>query len=73
MTRLKPLACHRSIIIDLSYPPRAPVNAGVSPDSYLYSEFLLTLVAIDNITGKIRGMGKGSNPNTKFDISLPLS
>ena len=50
MTRDKPGANHRRVIVDLSYPQGHSVNARVDGDSYLKSEFLLTLPSVDHIT-----------------------
>ena len=60
MTREKPGATNRRVIIDLSYPPNHSVNAGVSKDHYLGTDFVLTLPSIDTITNQIRKLGKGS-------------
>ena len=68
MTRPKPKAVHRRVIIDLSLPANASVNAGVSSDSYLGTKFLLTLPTIDEVTKKVRQFGKGSLL-FKIDIS----
>ena len=46
----KPGANSRKVIVDLSCPHGASVNAGVDPDTYLGSEFLLTLPSVDYIT-----------------------
>ena len=68
MTRPKPQAIHRRVIVDLSHPKNASVNAGVAPDLYLGTKFLLTLPTIDDVTKKIRQLGKGSLL-FKIDIS----
>ena len=68
MTREKPGAPHRRVIIDLSFPAGHSVNAGVDPDSYLGSKFMLTLPTIDTITNKIAKLGKGALIY-KIDIS----
>ena len=56
------------VIVDLSFPPGSSVNAGVDPNSYLGSEFLLTLPSIDYITNQVLKLGKGSLIY-KIDIS----
>ena len=68
MTREKPGAPHRRVIIDLSFPAGESVNAGVDPDQYLGSKFLLTLPTIDTITSKLVKLGKGALLY-KIDIS----
>ena len=68
LTREKPGANSRRVIVDLSYPQGASVNAGVDPESYLGFEFLLTLPSIDYITNKVVQLGKGSLIY-KIDIS----
>ena len=60
MTREKADSNHRRVIIDLSFPPDHSINAGVTPDVYLGTPFLLTLPTIDDITRKIIKLGKGS-------------
>ena len=60
LTREKPGAPHRRVIVDLSYPEGFSVNAGVDSDKYLDTPFILTLPTIDNITQKVKENGKGS-------------
>ena len=60
MTREKPGAPHRRVIIDLSFPAGESVNAGVDSEQYLGSKFLLTLPTIDTITNKLVKLGKGA-------------
>ena len=60
MTREKPGGDHRRVIMDLSFPHGMAVNTNISKDSYLGTEFLLTLPSIDHITNKIKQLGKGS-------------
>ena len=60
LTREKPGANSRRVIVDLSFPHGASINAGVDPESYLGSEFLLTLPSIDCITSKVCQLGKRS-------------
>ena len=68
MTREKPGAPHRRVIVDLSFPAGESVNAGVDSDQYLGSKFLLTLPTIDTITNKLVKLGKGALLY-KIDIS----
>ena len=60
MTREKPNASHRTVIADLSFPQGFSVNTGIQSEAYLDAPFLSTLPSIDNITSKIRSLGKGS-------------
>ena len=60
MTREKPNSTHRRVIVDLSFPQGLSVNAEIKNDAYLDTPFLLTLPSIDNITSKVRSLGKGS-------------
>ena len=60
LTREKPGAPHRRVIVDLSYPQGYSVNDGVTTDVYLDTPFLLTLPTIDTITQKVKENGKGS-------------
>ena len=50
----KPGGSHRRVIVDLSFPLGYSVNAGVQSDTYLGTNFLLTLPTIDNITNKVK-------------------
>ena len=68
MTREKPGATHRRVIMDLSYPQGRAVNSNISKDKYLGTDFVLTLPSIDNITEKVKKFGKGSLLY-KIDIS----
>ena len=68
MTREKPGAPHRRVIIDLSFPAGQSVNAGVNSEQYLGSKFLLTLPTIDTITSKLVKLGRGALIY-KIDIS----
>ena len=68
MTREKPGAAHRRVIMDLSYPQGQAVNSYISKDKYLGTDFVLTLPSIDNITEKIKKFGRGSLLY-KIDIS----
>ena len=60
LTREKPGAPHRRVIVDLSYPQGYSVNDGVTTDVYLDTPILLTLPTIDTITQKVKENGKGS-------------
>ena len=60
LTREKPGAPHRRVIVDLGYPEGFSVNAGVDSDQYLQTPFILTLPTIDHITQKVKQNGKGS-------------
>ena len=68
MTREKPRAPNRRVIIDLSYPKGQSVNAGVHRDTYLGTPFILTLPKIDTITSAVKKWGKGCHIY-KLDIS----
>ena len=71
MTRDKPGAPHRRVIIDLSFPHGEAVNSNINTcikDQYLGTDFILTLPSIDLITDKVRKLGKGSLLY-KIDIS----
>ena len=68
MTRKKPNSIHRRVIIDLSWPKWASVNTGVSNDSYMGTDFVLSLPTIDHITSRVRVLGPGSH-QYKIDIS----
>ena len=59
MTREKPNAPHRRVIVDLSFPHGKSVNAGIQKDIYLGTPFLLKLPTIDTITDQIKKLGKG--------------
>ena len=48
------------------------VNTNISKDSYLGTEFILTLPLIDHITNKVKQLGKGSLLY-KLDISSAFS
>ena len=68
LTRDKPGGTHRRVIVDLSFPHGYSVNAGVQSDTYLNTPFLLTLPTIDNITNKVKQLGKGCHLY-KIDLS----
>ena len=68
MTREKPNAPNRRVIINLSWPKENSVNAGVDKNSYLGSEFSLTFPTIDDITSELVKLGPGCHIY-KVDIS----
>ena len=68
MTREKSGGDHRRVIMDLSYPHGFAVNSKISKDSYLGTDFILTLPSIDHITNKVQKFGRGSHIY-KIDIS----
>ena len=68
MTRDKPNSENRRVIIDLSWPQGNSVNAGVSSDKYLGTEFVLTYPSVDNITQEVLRLGRGCKI-FKVDIS----
>ena len=68
MTREKPGGDHRRVIMDLSFPHGLAVNSEISKDSYLGTDFILTLPSIDHITNKVKKFGRGSLLY-KIDIS----
>ena len=71
MTREKPGAPHRRVIIDLSYPKAQSVNAGISKDTYLGTPFIFTLPTIDTVTTAVKKWGRGCHIY-KLDISRAL-
>ena len=68
MTQDKSSSDHRRVIIDLGWPIGQSVNARVSSDKYLDTEFILTYPSIDNITDEVLKLGKGCHI-FKVDIS----
>ena len=60
MTRAKPNSDRRRVIVDLSWPPGASVNAGIDKTSYLDSVFSLTFPTVDDITGQLKRLGRGA-------------
>ena len=58
MSRAKPNSDRRRIIIDLSWPLGASVNAGIDKTSYLTSEFALTFPTVDDITTELTRLGR---------------
>ena len=59
MTRNKPNSDRRRVIIDLSWPLGASVNAVIDKDTYLGSPFALTFPTVDVITGELKCLGRG--------------
>ena len=59
MTRKKNNSLHRRVIVDLSWPTGASVNTGIN--SYLGTEFVLSLPSIDHIMSRIRALGPGAH------------
>ena len=68
MTRNKPNAAHRRVIIDLSFPIATSVNAGVTKDTYLETPYQLNLPNLDVITNQVKKLGPGCSMY-KVDIS----
>ena len=68
MTREKPNAQHRRVIVDLSFPQGHSVNAGIPKDQYLSTPFILKLRTVDTITDKVKTLGRGCKLY-KIDIS----
>ena len=60
MSRVKPNSDSRRIIIDLSWPLGASVNAGIDKTSYLGSPFSLTFPIVDDITAELTRLGRGA-------------
>ena len=54
MTRHKPNSDRRRVIIDLSWPLGASVNAGIDKNTYLGSDFELTFPSVDDITNALK-------------------
>ena len=59
MTRAKPNSDRRRVIIDLSWPIGASVNAGIDKTSYLGSMFSLTFPMVDDITRQLKNIDRG--------------
>ena len=53
MTREKPNAPHRRVIIDLSFLQGHSVNAEIPKDQYLGTPFILKLPTVDTITDQV--------------------
>ena len=60
VTRAKPNSDRRRVVVDLSWPPGASVNAGIDKMSYLDSVFSLTFPTVDDITGQLKRLGCGA-------------
>ena len=60
MTRSKPNSDRRRVIVDLSWPQGASVNAGIDKFSYLNSAFALTFPTVDDITSELKRLGRGA-------------
>ena len=68
MTRSKPNSDRRRVIVDLSWPHGASVNAGMDKASYLNSAFELTFPTVDDITSELKRLGRGAHIY-KVDVS----
>ena len=60
MAKNKPNSDRRRVIIDLSWPLGASVNAGIDKDTYLGSSFALTFPTVDVITEELKRLGRGA-------------
>ena len=60
MSRAKPNSDRRRVIIDLSWPLGASVNAGIDKTSYLDSPFSLIFPTVDDITDQLTRLGRGA-------------
>ena len=58
MAREKPESSKKHVMIDLSYPLGAFVNKGVSNDTDIGTDLILTLPSIDHVTNEICKLGK---------------
>ena len=61
MSREKPEANTRRVIIDLSWPLGQSVNSGIDKTSYLGTDFNLVLPTVDHITDKLKTLGRGAH------------
>ena len=68
MTREKPSALHRRVIIDLSWPKGSSVNSGIDKNSYLGTDFILTFPTVDHVMSEIKKIGPGAHLY-KIDVS----
>ena len=59
LTREKANSSKRRVIMDLSFPKNASVNAHVATETYLGTKFILTLPTVDNIVEKVIKLGRG--------------
>ena len=60
MTRYKPNSERCRVIVDLSWPLGASVNAGIDKNTYLGSEFELTFPSVNDITNALKRLGRGA-------------
>ena len=60
MTGNKPNSDKHHIIVDLSWPQGASVNAGIDKTSYIDSEFSLTSPTVDDITSELKSLWRGT-------------
>ena len=60
MTREKKQSSRRRIILDLSWPMNASVNAGTALDSYLGEQYKLVLPTVDDMARILAHFGQGS-------------
>ena len=60
MTRAKPNSDRRRVIIDLSWPLGASVNAGIDKNAYLDAPFALTFPTVDDITNELKRLRRGA-------------
>ena len=61
MTRAKPNSDRKCVIIDLSWPIGASVNAGIDKTTYLDSAFALNLPTVDHIMSELKHLGHGTH------------
>ena len=59
-TRDKPDSDKRRVIVDLRWPQDHSVNAGVYPDKYLGTEFIVVYPTVEDITTRVTQLGRGS-------------
>ena len=57
MTRAKPNSDRRRVIVDLSWPIGASVNAGIDKTSYLGNTISLTFPTVDDVTKQLKNIG----------------
>ena len=60
MTRYKPNSDCCRVIIDLSWPLGASVNAGIDKNTYIGSDFEPTFPPVDDITNALKRLGRGA-------------
>ena len=58
MTRAKPNSDRRRVIIDISWPLGASVNAGIDKNTYLDAPFALTFLTVDGITNELKRLSR---------------